>query len=641
MSLSPNYLVPGRTTTVQVERDSRPLVPISTYTGSANSYNTDLYSAGSTAPIQISSSSGVVRSPSPSSNYVSAYGSNAPFAATTPSYPSPAQFGSSTGAGRSAKDYLLANSMEAKGEIQLMKQSQQVLPVSSGPKFESKIVNAGRPDLMSQSSYIGRDNFPGAGMPDNMKFNNFQYIAELERNLGEVRMEANTLKRTNMSNERQLTQFTKELEYIQDENTRLRNELHRLEQVRAQLEEVSTELERMKADRDFHNEQHLNLRKEMLEIVKQEYEIDSLKREKVFLDGELKNYKEKAVIYEKQIDELTILAKRPVSKNVGGDGNDKQEHYYAKKILELENKMKELKKVNDELRHENNNFKAGLKNNLDESKLTDLGGFRGSTPDSLLEQINLLKKKNESLKKENEIIRRELKNLGGTGSMATGPQSGDADSRIKELQKQIEQLTRKNIKLEEDLLKTGSNSNANLEAMELKMKLDEANRQIARLKAAANNAGNSFQQENSKPSSDYEEKMRRLMGDYLEQIAQLRAENEDLKSSGGLGLGSQDAKLAKLKSENEELRFERDQLKTKVKELQNLLEMKSEEVEILKAGVKDSEGIKQLMETNHRLMTELSKAQGEIRKLESSMNMSMTMGGNNSLLNPASQFMMT
>ena len=105
-------------------------------------------------------------------------------------------------------------------------------------------------------------------------------------------------------------------------------------QVKVKLEEVNLELNRMKEDRDFHNEQHINLRNEILGIVKQEYELESIKREKAFIEDELRSYKEKALIYEKQIDELTILAKRPVSQSA--NGGNAQELYYAKKIMELE-----------------------------------------------------------------------------------------------------------------------------------------------------------------------------------------------------------------------------------------------------------------------------------------------------------------
>lgn len=84
----------------------------------------------------------------------------------------------------------------------------------------------------------------------------------------------------------------------------------------------------MKADRDFHNHQHISLRNEMLDIVKQEYELESVTRERNFLKEELEGYKEKCVIYEKQIDELTLLCKRPVTSGLGED--QKQDHYFAK-----------------------------------------------------------------------------------------------------------------------------------------------------------------------------------------------------------------------------------------------------------------------------------------------------------------------
>jgi len=125
------------------------------------------------------------------------------------------------------------------------------------------------------------------------------------------------------------------------------------------LEEVNLELNRMKEDRDFHNEQHINLRNEILGIVKQEYELESIKREKAFIEDELRSYKEKTLIYEKQIDELTILAKRPVTQSANG-GNS-QELYYAKKIMELEAQVKDVTAQKDKLNYENTALKKGLR----------------------------------------------------------------------------------------------------------------------------------------------------------------------------------------------------------------------------------------------------------------------------------------
>lgn len=648
---SPGYLSIGQTTALKVEK--APTATSSSTQGLISATNSSPFTS---TPIVISSgSTGLSGGQRLSTGYqtTSSYPSSQQYGSPTTISPSPATV---TRPGKSAKDLLLSNDLEARAETQLMRKSQQVVMPSSfsgstdqgsnyGGKFDTRLTNPGRPDVF-QSSYVqrdtvgGRDTFGNSGGfgsngMNNMNFNNFQYIAELERNMAELRMEYNNLKRSTLHNERQINQYSKELEYLQDENGRLRGDLHKMEQLKAQYEEVSLELDRMKADRDFHNEQHLNLRKELLEIVKQEYELDSLRREKNFIENELKNYKEKSVIYEKQIDELTILAKRPVSKTAN-DGSDKQEHYYAKKILELETKLKETKKANDELRHENNNYKAGIKSNLDESRINE-AGFRATTPDSLLEQVNLLKKKNESLKKENEIIRRELKNSGGSDVPKFGGSSeGNADSRIKELQKQIEALTRKNMKLEEDAL-LGGMGGGSLEVMELKMKLEEANRQIAKLKSGASSG--SFIADGRQASS-YDEKLQKMVSDLLEQVNTLKQEKEELMMTGS---GGGDSRVTKLLSENSQLRTERDRLKLKVEELQSQLEQKSKELEILRSSGTvgaDSEALAKVLETNARLHSEIAKLQEKMRIMDS-MNMSVTHGGgNNSMLTPYSQFMM-
>lgn len=172
----------------------------------------------------------------------------------------------------------------------------------------------------------------------------------------------------------------------------------------------------MKEDRDFHNEQHINLRNEILGIVKQEYELDSLKREKAFIEEELSSYKEKTLIFEKQIDELTILAKRPVSQSANG-GNP-QEHYYAKKIMELETKIKQLTAAKDKITYENTALKKGLKDgNIDSSALLDQSNF---DTDAVSGQLQRIKRKNESLKKENDIIRRELASFKEKGFLGGG-----------------------------------------------------------------------------------------------------------------------------------------------------------------------------------------------------------------------------
>lgn len=641
---SQGYLSVGQTTSLKVDK-AQPMT------------STNMASTGTkpgtltTTPITINSNGNRYSSgqAGPSTSYAAnqSYSSNQGAGQQTNYQPS---ILATKPASRTAKDFLLNDGLEGRAETQHMRRSQQVvIPNSTGgysnefdrqsTKFEPRMTHQEKPGVF-QSSYVprdtmgGRDTFgSGGGINSNMNATNFQYIAELERNSAELRMEYNNLRRTTMQSERQLTQYAKEIEYIQDENTRLRNDLHKSEQLRGQLEEVTLDLDRMKADRDFHNEQHLNLRKELLEIVKQEYELDSLRREKVFIEGELKNYKEKSIIYEKQIDELTILAKRPISKNTA-DGSDKQEHYYAKKILELETKLKDLKRSNDELKHENVNYKAGIKTNLDESRLNEAGGFRATTPDSLLEQVNLLKKKNDTLKKENDILRRErntgsdLPKFGGSSS------DGNADNRIKELQKQIETLTRKNVKLEQDYMV----ASGGVEVMELKMKLEEADRQISRLKSQGGHSSG-FGADNGLTSS-YNDKLQKMVNELLEEKNQLQQEKNELMAS--MAEGPSDSKVIKLISENSELRAEREKLKQKIQELQRQIEDKDVEIRLLKSSVggegqDQAQMHKQLLENNRRLAAELNSLQEKMRVLDS-MNMSYTQGGN-SMLTPYSQFM--
>ena len=102
------------------------------------------------------------------------------------------------------------------------------------------------------------------------------------------------------------------------------------------------DLRRVISDRDFHNKQHVELRKDLLNIVKQEYQVDSLKRQNQFLKDEIATYEERVLIYEKQIDELSVLAARPISISslpaqdqdpgayLYGTDDQSQEYYFAK-----------------------------------------------------------------------------------------------------------------------------------------------------------------------------------------------------------------------------------------------------------------------------------------------------------------------
>jgi len=232
--------------------------------------------------------------------------------------------------GKKARDLLMRPGFEAQAEAQNMKISQydrvgEHINRQSMAQDPARFTSGG-----VQSIYQPQEKITSTYIPSNQAYNNSsaQYIAELERNIGELRLENNQHKRTIGAREREIEDLRKETNRMNDENKNLLNELSSLGNLKNQLDETSMELDRICSDRDFHNEQHINLRNEILTIVKQEYEVDSLKREKAFIQEELVSYREKALIYEKQIDELTILAKRPVSQAL--KGTEQEERYYAK-----------------------------------------------------------------------------------------------------------------------------------------------------------------------------------------------------------------------------------------------------------------------------------------------------------------------
>ena len=318
-----------------------------------------------------------------------------------------------------------------------------------------------------------------------------------------------------MAHERQIEQQDKENQYLQEENKNLLNELNILGNMKVKLEETSLELERMSSDRDFHNEQHINLRNEILGIVKQEYEVESLKRERAFLQEELNSYKEKALIYEKQIDELTIVAKRPVTQNAVGDKNE--ERYYAKKIMEVEGKFKSICEERDKLKFENTRLKNGLKETTSHLKTENQSNHETSfvDADQIANQLEFIKRKNESLKRENDIIRRELSSLKENNYKFQG---GDHEM-MEAIQSQVEVLRKKNTKLEEELM---SHNMGSTNGRMLQTELDEAKKEIQRLRmnTSSGNLNNSIN----------DSKAHNMLRGYLEQIDQLQEENENLRS---------------------------------------------------------------------------------------------------------------
>ena len=117
-----------------------------------------------------------------------------------------------------------------------------------------------------------------------------------------------------------------------------------------------------------------------------------------------------------------------------------------------------------------------------------------------------------------------------------------------------------------------------------------------------------------------EEKVQKMMRDYLEEIERLKAENEDLRMMGsyGGGGGGDSRRVAELEREN-------SRLKEKVRDLESELEVKYREISNLRKSTingsgDNQEAMRALQETNDRLVQEINKLQDQIRKGDSSFN---------------------
>jgi hypothetical protein len=247
-----------------------------------------------------------------------------------------------------------------------------------------------------------------------------EYTGKLERELGDQRVQTAHIRHDyndlELRHQDQRTQY----DILSCEYTNLRREYDALMQTKSELHATQAELERMQQEKNFHHEQHIMLRRDLLHQLNKDFENDQLKRDKVHVEDELRATRQKAFILEKQIEELLVFANKPKDEEEGG-----REFYFAKKIVVLEDTVKELAAERDTLSWDNKKFKdeiRSMKNNFDVDQMNDTNEEKsawkkgdglndtrldGGT-DGLIEQLRKIKRKNDMLTKENSLIRKEL-----------------------------------------------------------------------------------------------------------------------------------------------------------------------------------------------------------------------------------------
>lgn len=240
-------------------------------------------------------------------------------------------------------------------------------------QWNQNTTNFAKPDKEVKDSGISvpSQNF-GSIMPITKKFNHDNnlpgqtssnpnddpsiYVGQLERQLGDQRVEATNLRKNLLDLEGRHQDMSTQYNMLSTEFGNLRREYDSLMKVKNELYATQCEQERSKQDKDFHHEQHLTLRRELLAQLNKDFENDQLKREKSFTEDELKATREKSHVLEKQIEELLVFANKPKE-----DGDGGREFYFARKIVQLEDSLKNIMSEKDQLAFDNKKLKEGIR----------------------------------------------------------------------------------------------------------------------------------------------------------------------------------------------------------------------------------------------------------------------------------------
>ena len=442
-----------------------------------------------------------------------------------------------------------------------------------------------------------------------------EYQGDLERKLGDQRVEGTNLRKNMIDLESRHSDLGTQYNMLSTEFSNLRREYDALMQVKSEQHATQAQLERTTQEKDFHYEQHVSLRRDLLNQLNKDFENDQLRRENVYAQDELRAFKEKTLVLEKQIEEQLVFTNKPKSDEEGG-----REFYFAKIIVNLEDRIQVLTKERDQLAYDNKNQKEGIREvgadvqnqtKLNETyeernpqaKGTNLNNtlLEGGT-DGMIEQLRKMKRKNDMLKKENVLIRKELENSLNTRK-APGHNIDGVNTDM--MRYELEDLRQENKDLKQRVQTLMIDSNKGRSSMgggdnlreskknQIFTSSEDADRQTLQLEEQKVQVLK-LRQENGMlrvqgyhgDGSNVDNRLQDVLRDYLEQIEVLTAENEEHRMKGLEGHKNLKASAGnnddKLRNENKALKEERDLLKKKVTDLQKKLEIKEAEIREMK-----------------------------------------------------------
>ena len=374
-------------------------------------------------------------------------------------------------------------------------------------------------------------------------------IGELETELGQIRIENEKNKQLINDFEFEIGNKNQQLDIENKKVLNLMKELNDCQELRDRLDESIFEIQKLENERDFHHKNHVDLRKELYQKTNNEFQLNQLKRDLHYKNEEFGSLKERCVALEKQIDELLVFAEKP--------RNEKQtttETFYAKKIVDLERVIKNLKEEKFELEnfYGNKIERSQRDSNTTQEKNKDFG--RNHL------EMETFKMKLETSKRENTLLKKQLDQARSNALNNSRTSRNDSTNNlkyqamIKRYMKQIEELRQENRILNEKK-NTFQNPNPNQNnSFEIKKKIEMQQKRInilmeekMDLERKIENLNNELKRKDKmlieskkNGNSGENEKMRRLMEANMrmtEEINRLQEQFRKMESQNRSSLG--------------------------------------------------------------------------------------------------------
>lgn len=451
-----------------------------------------------------------------------------------------------------------------------------------------------------------------------------EYVGKLERQQGDHRVEGGHLKKQLMDLESRHADLGTQYTMLSTEFSNLRREYDALCAVKGELHATQLEQEKCKSEKDFHHEQHLMLRRDLLNQLNKDYENDQLKREKHFVENELRACKEKSLCLEKQIEALLVFAQKPKENEEGG-----REFFFAKKIVKLEDELEKITGERNQFAFDCEQLKGGIRainHNAEDSKFghsehETLNDTRidGGT-DGLLEQLKHLKRKNDMLTKENQLIRKELDSNQLNKKVAPSEQFNQDHYLLEDLKQENQNLRQKVDKFQKTIAEGVSNLGGHSDRFELLVEQQK----IELMKLREENAVLRVQGPGS-THNNMDDRLTKEISSFYEKIALLERDNEELRRRSSIGNNNNNTDVVKLQKRNKILEEENKTMKVRIELLQKKLDEREMEIRQTKLGDVhcddgarvNPEELQNLMAANEKLMKQINKMQGQINRHDS------------------------